>query len=84
MSAQTPGIHPPSNTEEIDDNPLTAVKTEVQHEVHNIQYTKEPVDPTQSDKLVQKHFSGIAIALMVAVAVVLLLVLGGMMLHLHL
>jgi preprotein translocase subunit SecF len=83
MSLQTPEVHPPKNTDEVDDNLVTAVKTEVEHEVHTIQHTKEPVDPTQSDKLVQKHFSGLFIALLVFVAVVLLIAIGGIVLFTH-
>jgi hypothetical protein len=83
MSTQTPEVHPPSNADEVDDSLLTAVKTEVQHEVHNIEYTKEPVDPTHSDVLVQKHVSGLFITLLIFVAVVLLLAIGGIALYTH-
>jgi hypothetical protein len=83
MSTQTPGIHPPNNADEVDDNLLTAVKDEVKHEVHNIEYTKEPVDPTHSDVLVQKHVSGLFITLLIFVAVVLLLAIGGIALYTH-
>jgi len=64
MSTQVKDPHPPQNADEVDDNLMTALKTEVKHEVHNIQRTKEPVDRTQSDVLVQKHFSGLFIVLL--------------------
>jgi hypothetical protein len=83
MDPQTQVAHPPNSAEEIDDNLLIAVKTEVKHEVHNIQRTKEPVDPTQSDVLVQKHFPGLFIVLLGLVVVLLLLAIGGIAVYSH-
>ncbi len=83
MSTQTPEVHPPRNSDEINDNLITAVKTEVEHEVHNIEHTQEPVDPTHSDVLVQKHFTGLFITLLVFVALVLLIAIGGIALYSH-
>lgn len=59
------------------------IVSEVKHEVHNIRYTKEPVDATQSDVLVQRHVTGLAISLFVLIAVILLIAIGGIALYAH-
>jgi hypothetical protein len=83
MSTPTPSVHPPNDADEVDDNLLTAVTEEVKHEVHNMEYTNEPVDATHSDVLVQKHFSGLFITVLIFVAVVLLIAIGGIALYTH-
>ena len=77
MSAELREAHPPQSADDVDDNLVQAVKTEIGHEVHNIQRTKEPVDPTQSDVLVQKHFPGLFAILLILVVVLLLAAMLG-------
>jgi hypothetical protein len=83
MNTQVRDPHPPQNADEVDDNLLTAVKNEVKHEVHNIQRNKEPVDPTQSDVLVQKHFSGLFIVLLSLVVFFLIAAIAGIWIFWH-
>jgi hypothetical protein len=83
MSTQLPDTHPPQIAVEVDDSLYGAVKTEVQHEIHNIEHNKEPVDPTQSDVLVQKHFPGLFIVLLSFVVLVLLAAISGIAVYGH-
>jgi hypothetical protein len=83
MNSTVPDTHPPQNADQVDDNLFDAVKTEVQHEIHNIEYNKEPVDPTQSDVLVQKHFPGLFIILLSFVVLALLAALSGIAIYGH-
>jgi hypothetical protein len=83
MSTEAREVHPPQSTDDVDDNLLTAVKTEVTHEVANIGDSKEPVDPTHSDVLVQKHFSGLFITLLVLVVIFLGAAIAGIMIFGH-
>lgn len=76
-------MHPPKSADDVDDNLIQAVKTEVSHEVHNIQRTKEPVDPTQSDVLVQKHFSSLVMILLGLVVVFLIAAIVGVWMFGH-
>ena len=71
MSTQSEDTHPPQTIEEVDDSLYGAVKSEVKHEVAHIVDNKEPVDPTQSDVLVQKHFSGLFILILILVVLFL-------------
>ena len=72
MTTKLQDSNPPQNAEQVDNSLYSAVKSEVQHELAHIEDSKEPVDSTQSDVLVQKHFSGLFITLLVLVAVFLL------------
>ena len=54
---------------------------EVQHEVHNIRYVKEPVDPTQSDHVVRRHVNGLSISFFVFIALFLVAVIAGIALY---
>jgi hypothetical protein len=83
MNSSIPDTQPPKNADEVDDSLIGAVKTEVQHEIHNIEYTKEPVDPTQSDVLVQKHFPGLFIIVLSFVVLVLLAAIAGIAIYGH-
>src|ERR1700735_4048629 len=56
---------------------------EVKHEAHNIRYVKEPVDPTQSDKVVQRHVTGISISFFILIAIFLLAVIAGVAIYEH-
>ena len=53
------------------------ISSEVKHEVHNIHYAKEPVDPTHSDRVVRRHVAGISISFFVAILVFLVAVIAG-------
>lgn len=41
---------------------LDDIASEVKHEMHNIRYIKEPVDPTQNDHVVRHHVAGLSIS----------------------
>ena len=56
---------------------------EVKHEVHNIRYVKEPVDPTQSDVVVRRHVTGISISFFILIAIFLLAVIAGVAIYEH-
>jgi hypothetical protein len=81
MNPQTQVAHPPTNSDQVDDSLLTALKTEVGQEVQNMERTGDLADPGQSDVLVQKHFPGLFIILLVLVTVLLLLAIGGIFLY---
>jgi hypothetical protein len=83
MSAELREIHPPRTADEVDDNLFQAVKSEVKHEVRKIEENKQPVDPTHSDVLVQKHFSGLAIILLILVALFLVAAIAGIAIYSH-
>src|ERR1700744_4153091 len=57
------------------------LKQEVKHEVHNMHYVKEPVDPTHSDRVVRRHVAGISISFFVAILVFLAAVMAGVYLY---
>jgi len=83
MSTEVREIHPPQSGDQVDDNLFTAVKDEVKHEASRIGSSKEPVDPTQSDVLVQKHFSGLVITLLVLVVIFLVAAIAGIAIFWH-
>ena len=78
MSVEVRDTNPPKTADRVNDNLVTAVKTEVKHEIQSIERTKEPVDPTHSDVLVQKHFSGLVMILLTLVALFLLAAIVGL------
>src|ERR1700744_5063902 len=59
------------------------LKQEVKHEVHNMHYVKEPVDPTHSDRVVRRHVAGISISFFVAILVFLVAVIAGVAIYQH-
>lgn len=59
------------------------VAGEVKHEVHNIRYAKEPVDPTQSDHVVRRHVAGLSISFFVMIALFLVAVIAGIAIYEH-
>lgn len=59
------------------------ISTEVKHEMHNIRYVKEPVDPTQSDRVVGRHVAGISISFFVVIVLFLVAVIGGVAWYEH-
>ena len=83
MSAHTQDPHPPEKADQVNPDLYTAVKHEVKHEISNIRDNKEPVDPTQSDVLVQKHVNGLVITLFCLVAVILIAAIAVIALHGH-
>ena len=83
MSTQSEDPHPPQTIEEVDDSLYGAVKSEVKHEVAHIVDIKEPVDPTQSDVLVQKHFSGLSILIMILIVLFLGAIVAGIAIYSH-
>jgi hypothetical protein len=83
MDTKVQDPNPPQNPDQVHDNVFRAVKDEVQHEVAHMQDSKVPVDPTQSDVLVQKHVTGISVILFAAIAVVLLLAIAGIYWYTH-
>lgn len=83
MSAQVQDPHPPQNAEEVDDNVLEAVKSEMQHELAHMIDNKVPVDSTQSDVLVQKHVDGLFIVILSVVVAFLLVAIAGIYLYSH-
>ncbi|WP_263355540.1 hypothetical protein [Acidicapsa ligni] len=83
MNAKIQDQHPPRNAEQVNDSLYGAVKDEVQHEVAHMRDSKTPVDPTQSDVLVQKHVNGLVMTLFALVAVILLAAITIIALHGH-
>ena len=83
MNTRLQDPQPPQKAEEVDDNIFEAVKKEVQHEVAHIGNSKEPVDSTQSDVLVQKHFSGLFITLLSLVVLFLIAAIAGIAIYTH-
>ena len=83
MNTQVRDPNPPQNADEVDENMFVALKEEVQHEIAHIQHSKEPVDPTQSDVLVQKHFDGLFITLLVFIVVVLGVAIAAIAIYTH-
>jgi len=83
MSTKLEDQHPPQTLEDVDDSMYGAVKSEVKHEVHRIAETKEPVDQTQSDVLVQKHFSGLFILILILVVLFLGAAFAGIAIYSH-
>jgi hypothetical protein len=59
------------------------IASEVKHEVHNIRYVKEPVDPTQSDQVVRRHVTGISISFFILIAIFLVAVIAGVAIYEH-
>ncbi|WP_263350317.1 hypothetical protein [Acidicapsa acidisoli] len=57
------------------------VKNEVTHEVSRIQTSKEPVDPSHSDRLVRRHIAGLSIWFFVAIAFFLIAAIAGIMIY---
>jgi hypothetical protein len=62
---------------------VSDITDEVKHEVHNIRYVKEPVDPTHSDKLVRRHVTGLSISFFVLIALFLVAVIAGIAIYEH-
>jgi len=60
------------------------VKGEVQHEVTQIQASRAPVNPAQSDHVVRRHVFGLSVGFFVAIVVFLVLVIVGIAIHDHL
>jgi len=59
------------------------IADEVQHEVHNIRYVKEPVDPTHTDQVVRRHVNGLVITFFVAIALFLAAAIAGIAIYQH-
>ena len=78
---QTP--HPPESADQVDDSLYGALKDEVKHEIAHMRNSKEPVDPTESDVLVQKHVNGLVIVLFSLVAIILLAALVAIAIYGH-
>jgi hypothetical protein len=51
--------------------------TEVRQEVNEIKGTGDVANPSQSDVLVQKHVTGLAISFFILIALILLAAIGG-------
>jgi len=75
--------HPTTNANQVPEGLYAALKDEVTHEVRHIENNKEPVDTSQSDVLVQKHVTGLAISFFVLIAIVLLAAIAGIALYAH-
>jgi hypothetical protein len=83
MDTKVQDPNPPQNPDQVHDNVFQAIGDEVQHEVAHMQDSKVPVDPTQSDVLVQKHVTGISVILFVAIAIVLLIAIASIYWYTH-
>lgn len=83
MNTKLEDPHPPQTIEEVDDSLYGAIKSEVKHEAAHIVDNKEPVDPSQSDVLVQKHFSGLFILILVLVVLFLGAAAAGIFIYAH-
>jgi hypothetical protein len=57
------------------------VKSEVTHEVSRIHTSKEPVDPSHSDRLVRRHVAGLSIWFFVAIVLFLIVAIAGIMFY---
>jgi len=62
---------------------VSDVAGEVKHEVHNIRYVKEPVDPTHTDTVVRRHVTGLSISFFVGIVLFLIAVIIGVALYQH-
>ena len=79
----------PRNTKTVDHRVITQpagslasdFKTEVEQEIEEIKATGDPVNPTHSDVLVQKHVTGLAVSFFVLIGLFLLLVILGFFLY---
>jgi hypothetical protein len=83
MNISSSTSHPPQSSDQVPDNVYKAVKDEVKHEVSHIKASKEPVDTSQSDVLVQKHVTKLSISLFVLIALILLAAIVGIALYAH-
>ena len=54
---------------------------EVKQEIEEIKATGDPVNPSQSDVLIQKHVTGLAVSFFVLIGLFLLLVIVGFFLY---
>ncbi len=59
------------------------LKREVTSEAHEMDATRNLVDPNQTDELVQKHVTGLSISLFVIIALILLAAIGGIYWYSH-
>jgi hypothetical protein len=55
----------------------------MRHELANIEQSKEPVEPGQSDVLVQKHVNGLFIMVLSLVALFLIAAIAGIAIYTH-
>jgi hypothetical protein len=83
MSTQVRDPNPPQNADEGDENLYVALKDDLQHEIAHIKHPEEPIDTAQSDVLVQKHFDGLFITLLVFVVIVLGAAIAGIAIYTH-
>jgi hypothetical protein len=59
------------------------IQGEVKHEIEDIHAVKEPVTPSHSDHVVQRHVAGLSISFFVMIVLFLLIVIAGIAIYTH-